>query len=70
MNIREILKDQRIIKLIISLIIIFILFKFINIPLFLNSLKTVNLFFLVVLALIPFNLLLRAWRLMVISEQG
>ena len=69
MYIKEILKDQRIVKLLFSLIIIIVLFKFINIPLLLNSLKNVNLFFIVVLALIPFNLLLRAWRLMVILNK-
>ena len=69
MNIKETLKDQRIIKLIISLIIILVLFKFVNIPLLLNSLKTVNYFFFIVLALIPLNLLLRAWRLAVILNK-
>ena len=69
MNIKETLKDQRIIKLIISLIIIVVLFKFVNIPLLLNSLKTVNYFFFIVLALIPLNLLLRAWRLAVILNK-
>ena len=69
MRIKEILKDQRIVKLLFSLIVIIVLFKFINIPLLLNSLRNVNLFFIVVLALIPFNLLLRAWRLMVILNK-
>lgn len=69
MNIKEIIKDQRILKLIFSLIIILVLFKFINIPLLINSLKTVNSFFIVVLVLIPLNLLLRAWRLMVILNK-
>jgi len=69
MNIRETFKDQRIIKLIFSLIIILVLFGFINIPLFLNSLKNVNALFLVVLALIPINILLRSWRLMIILNK-
>lgn len=69
MNIKETLKDQRIIKLAISLIIIFVLFKFINIPLLINSIKSVNYFFFVVLALIPLNILIRAWRLMIILNK-
>ncbi len=69
MNIRKSLTDQRIIKLIFSLIIILVLFGFINIPLFLNSLKNVNALFLVVLALIPINILLRSWRLMIILNK-
>lgn len=69
MNIKEIIKDQKIIKLIFSLFIIIFLFIFINIPLLLNSLKSVNALFLIVLALLPFNLLLRAWRLMIILNK-
>jgi uncharacterized protein (TIRG00374 family) len=69
MNIKETLKDQRIIKLVFSFLIILFLFKFINIPLLINSLKTVNPLFLIVLALLPVNLVLRAWRLMVILNK-
>ena len=66
MNLKEIFKHQRIIKLIISVLIILFLLKFINIPLLLDSLKNVNSLILIVLVLIPINILLRAWRLMII----
>ena len=69
MNFEETLKNQRTIKLIISVLIILFLFKFINFNLLLNSLKHVNSLFLVVLALIPVNILLRAWRLMTILNK-
>lgn len=69
MNIKENLKDQRIIKLVFSFLIILFLFKFIDIPLLVTSLKTVNFFFIIVLALLPVNLVLRAWRLMVILNK-
>lgn len=70
MNIKEIVKHERTIKFIVSLLIILFLLKFINIPLFLNSLKSVNNLFLVVLALIPINILLRAWRLSIIINHN
>lgn len=69
MNFEETLKNQRTIKLIISVLIILFLFKFINFNLLLNSLKHVNNLFLVVLTLIPVNILLRAWRLMTILNK-
>ena len=46
------------------------LLKFINIPLLLSSLKNINSLILVVLFLIPINILLRAWRLMIILNNG
>lgn len=69
MNLKKNFTNQRTIKLIISVLIMMFLLKFINIPLLLDSLKSVNALFLVVLALIPINILLRAWRLMIILNK-
>ncbi|HML05678.1 MAG TPA: lysylphosphatidylglycerol synthase domain-containing protein, partial [Methanobacterium sp.] len=66
MNLKETFKDQRTIKLIVSFLILLFLLKFINFPLIISSLKSVNSLFLVVLALIPVNILIKAWRLMII----
>jgi glycosyltransferase 2 family protein len=68
-DIKKKLKNQNTIKIIISLLILIILFKFINFNLILNSFKSVNNLFLIVLILIPVNIFLRAWRFMVILNK-
>ena len=69
MHLKETLKTQRTLKLVISVLILLFLFKFINFNLLSNSLKNLNGLFLIVLILIPFNILLRAWRLMIILNK-
>lgn len=66
MELRKILKNQNLIKIIISFLILFILFKYININLLFTSLKNINNLFIPVLVLVPINILLRSWRLMII----
>jgi len=69
-KLKEILKDQRTVKIIISLLILLILFKLIDFNLLLSGLKNINSLFILVLVLIPINILLRAWRLMIILNQN
>lgn len=69
MKLKEVLENQQIIKFIISILILVVLFKFININLLLSSLKSINSLFLFVLVLIPINILIRAWRLMIILNK-
>jgi uncharacterized protein (TIRG00374 family) len=69
MKLKEVLENQQIIKFIISILILVVLFKFININLLLSSLKNINNLFLFVLVLIPINILIRAWRLMIILNK-
>lgn len=69
MHLKETLKSQRTLKVIISILILLFLFKFIDFNLLLSSLKNLNALFLIVLTLIPVNILLRAWRLMIILNK-
>jgi len=68
-HLKKAVKNQNIIKIIVSVLILIFLFKFINFNLVLNTLKNVNALFLVVLVFIPINIILRAWRLMIILNK-
>lgn len=69
LKLRGILKDQRIIKIIISILILIFLFRFIDFNLLLSSLKNINYLIIFVLVLIPINVILRAWRLVIILNK-
>jgi glycosyltransferase 2 family protein len=64
-----ILKNQKILKIIVSLLILIFLLKFVNFQLLFESIKNVNYLIFLVLAIIPINILLRAWRWMIIINK-
>ena len=68
-SLKNILKNGKILKLIISFLILIFLFKFINFQLLLNSIKNINYFIFFALALIPICVLLRAIRWMIIINK-
>lgn len=71
MNLKETLvrNKETTIKIIVSLLILLFLFKFINFQLLLNSIKNINSLFLLTLIILPFSILLRAWRWMIILNK-
>ena len=68
-QLKKTLKSQNTVKVIVSLLILIILFKFINFNLLLESVKGVNNLFILVLVFIPINILIRAWRWMIIINK-
>jgi uncharacterized protein (TIRG00374 family) len=68
-NIKNTLKNQNTIKIIVSLLILVVIFNFINFNLFFETLENINSLFLIVLLLIPVNILIRAWRLSIILNK-
>jgi uncharacterized protein (TIRG00374 family) len=69
MKIKTFLKNEKILKIIISLLILVFLLKLVNFQMLFNSLKSVNSLFLLVLILIPISILLRAWRWSIILNK-
>lgn len=69
MKIYEIIQKKNLFKIIVSLLILVFLLKFINFQLLFESLKNINSLFIVALAIIPFSILIRAWRWMVIINK-
>ncbi len=71
MKLREILTNnkEKAIKISISLLILIFLLKFIDFQLLSKSIKSVNILFLLALVIIPFSILLRAWRWMIILNK-
>lgn len=69
MKLKESLKNKNIVKIAISLLIIIFLLKFVDFQLFFQSIKNINYLILFALALIPFGILLRAWRWMIILNK-
>ncbi|MBI5681013.1 MAG: flippase-like domain-containing protein [Methanobacterium sp.] len=69
MKLKKALKNKNIVKIAISLLIIIFLLKFVDFQLFFQSIKNINYLILFALALIPFGILLRAWRWMIILNK-
>lgn len=69
MNLPKTLKNQKFLKLVVSLLILLFLMKLVNFQMLWTSIKNVNSLFLVALAILPFSILLRAWRWMIIMNK-
>lgn len=63
------LKNQNVLKIVISFLILIFLFKFVNFQVLFESLKNINNLIFLVLAITPVNILLRAWRWMIIINK-
>lgn len=71
MKLKKIIDNkEKAIKITISLLILIFLLKFMDFQLLLKSIKSVNILFLLALIIIPFSILLRAWRWMIILNKG
>lgn len=66
---KQVFKNPNTVKLIVSLLILIVILKFINFQLLIESIKSVNSLFILVLAFIPINILIRAWRWMIIINK-
>jgi len=64
------LKNKNVIKLAVSLLILLFLMKMVDFRMLWTSVKNVNSLFLIALAIIPFSILLRVWRWMIIINQN
>jgi glycosyltransferase 2 family protein len=62
-------RNKNLLKIIVSLLILIFLLKLINFQLLFESLKNINSLIIVALAIIPFSILIRAWRWMIIINK-
>ncbi len=69
MNLNKYLKSSNLLKLTVSLLILFFLLFFVNFQVLISSLKSINAWFIVALIIIPFSIFLRAYRFMIILNK-
>ncbi len=72
MSLNKYIKSSNLLKLAVSLLILISLLFFVNFQVLISSLKSINAWFIVALIIIPFSILLRAYRFMIIlnKEKG
>lgn len=68
-SLKNTIKNKNFFKLIISILILLFLMKLVNYQVLYESIKNINISFLLVFIILPFSLLLRAWRWMIIINK-